>query len=33
VDADQVDAWLENGMLAVRVPSPEHAKARQIKIQ
>ena len=33
VDPDQVEARLENGVLTVRVPRPEHTKARQIKIQ
>jgi HSP20 family protein len=33
VDPDQVEAGLENGVLTVRVPRPEHAKARRIKIR
>jgi HSP20 family protein len=33
VNPDQVEARLENGVLTVRVPRPEQAKARRIKIQ
>jgi HSP20 family protein len=32
VDPDRVQAKFDNGVLTVRVPRPEHAKARQIKI-
>jgi HSP20 family protein len=33
VDPDLVEARLDNGVLTVRVPRPENAKARRIKIQ
>jgi len=32
VDVDRVEAKFNNGVLTVRVPRPEHAKPRQIKI-
>jgi HSP20 family protein len=32
IDADQVDARFGNGLLTVRVPRPERAKTRRIKI-
>jgi HSP20 family protein len=32
IDADQVDARFDNGLLTVRVPRPERAKTRRIKI-
>jgi HSP20 family protein len=32
IDADQVDAKFDNGLLTVRVPRPERAKTRRIKI-
>ncbi len=33
VDPDKVEARLDNGVLTVRVPRPEQAKARRITIQ
>jgi HSP20 family protein len=32
IDADQVNARFDNGLLTVRVPRPERAKTRHIKI-
>jgi HSP20 family protein len=32
IDADQVDARFDNGLLTVRVPRPERTKTRRIKI-
>lgn len=32
IDADKVDAKFDNGLLTVRVPRPERAKMRRIKI-
>lgn len=32
VDHDRIEAKIENGVLTVRVPRPEHAKPRRIKI-
>jgi HSP20 family protein len=32
IDTDQVDARFDNGLLTVRVPRPERAKTRRIKI-
>ena len=32
VDAEKIEARFDNGVLTVRVPRPEHAKPRQIKI-
>ena len=33
IDADQIDAHLENGVLTLRVPKAEVAKPRTIKVQ
>jgi len=32
IDADHIDAKFDNGLLTIRVPRPERAKKRQIKI-
>jgi HSP20 family protein len=32
VDPDRVEARFDNGVLTVRIPRPEHAKPRRIKI-
>jgi HSP20 family protein len=33
INADQVEATYENGVLTLALPKAEHAKARQVKIQ
>ena len=33
VDPDRVEARFDNGVLTVRVPRPEHAKPRRVKIE